>query len=260
MPDCFQYTALGNSIAFGVGASFKVNDPQNHGYGYVNYFSDFLSKIFRCVNLINLSNPGDTNTNLLQKLQTKEFKEAIKKADLITISIGGNDLLNCILQPASNFPACLLNAVATFAQNWSLIMHEIRKGIKSQAEILVMTIYNPFIGGTPLFMLAEPFLQGINDVIKENRNSFHYSVVDVHADFLGQYTNTTQPKVCIWTHTCENPLPPTNLPNPHPTDCGHLEIARLHELIYLKNHPKKLSQVVKVNKEINDESSDDSSD
>ncbi|MDR7002165.1 GDSL-type esterase/lipase family protein [Neobacillus niacini] len=237
---CFQYTALGNSIAFGEGASFHVNDTENHGYGYVYYFRDFLSTIFPCVNLSNLAHPGDTSTNLLQKLQTEVFREAVKKADLITISIGANDLLICLRQPDPTIPACLSNAVATFAQNWPLIMREIRKSIRSHAEILVMTVYNPFIGGTPFFMLAEPFIQGINDVIKANRFTFHYKVVDVHADFLGQFTNTTQPKVCIWTHSCENPVPPNFLPNPHPTDCGHLEIARLHEFIYLKNHPDKL--------------------
>ena len=104
-PDCFQYTALGNSIAFGVGASFKVNDTQHHGYGYVYYFRDFLVTIFPCVNLINLADPGLNSSNLLHQLQTDEnTRDAVKKADLITISVGGADLLDCILpipSPAS---------------------------------------------------------------------------------------------------------------------------------------------------------------
>ncbi|MGG1679473.1 GDSL-type esterase/lipase family protein [Neobacillus sp. NRS-1170] len=250
--DCFQYTALGNSIAFGVGASFGVGALKN--YGYVNYFRDFLATLFPCVNLINSAQPGFSSSDLLQQLQHNDpvTRQAVKKADLITISIGGGDLLDCLPKPRTEIPACLSNAVAAFAQNWPLIMKEIRKSIQSNAEILVMTVYNPFIGGTPFFMLAEPFIQEINDVIIANRFTFHYKVVDVHADFLGQFTNTTQPKVCIWTHSCPSL-------DPHPTDAGHLEIARLHELKYLKNHPDKL-HLVDDDDQCSDDSSNESSD
>ncbi|MFD6441399.1 GDSL-type esterase/lipase family protein [Peribacillus sp. NPDC060186] len=223
--NCFQYTALGNSIAFGVGATIN--------YGYVNYFRDFLATIFPCVKLNNRANPGFTSVDLLHQLQTDAVtRKAVKKANLITISIGGGDLLDCFFQPPPIIPACLLNAIATFAQNWPLIMKEIRKRIRSHAEIFVMTVYNPFRGDDPNFNTAEFFIQQINNVIKVNRSNFHYKVVDVHADFQGQFTNTTKWKVCTWTHFCEVPVPP-NLPNPHPTDSGHLEIARLHELKYL---------------------------
>lgn len=251
--DCFQYTALGNSIAFGEGASFNVNDTEQHKYGYVYYFRDFLETIFSCVTLTNLAESGFTSSDLLDQLQTDNAREAVEKADLITISIGGGDLLDCIFPiPAPNLEVCLQNTVVNFTQNWPLIMKEIRKSIRSHAEIFVMTVYNPFIVGTPFFITAEPYIQGINAVIKANRSTFHYNVVDVHADFLGQFTNTTQPKVCIWTHSC-------TVVDPHPTDCGHLEIARLHELAYLKNHPSKLDLVVDDGQS-SDESSNESSD
>lgn len=230
---CFRYTALGNSIAFGEGASFTVNDTGHHGYGYVYYFRDFLSSIFPCVNLTNLAVPGDTSTNLLQRLQINLFREAVKKADLITISIGANDLLECLAQLPPAIPACLSDAVATFTLNWPLIMEEIRKRILSHAKILVMTVYNPVPANNPIFSLAEPFIRGINQVIKANRFKFDYKVVDVHDDFLGQLTDSKQLKVCSWTHFCATQ-------DPHPTDAGHLEIARLHELAFLRNHQKKL--------------------
>ena len=249
---CFQYTALGNSISFGEGASFKVNDTENHGYGYVYYFRDFLSTIFPCANLINRAQPGFTSSDLLQQLQNDPVtRQAAKKADLITINIGGNDLLDCLSQPPPTIPACLSTAVATFAHNWTLILKEIRKSIRSHAEIFVMTVYNPVRGDDPRFGIIGPFIQQINQVIKANRFRFHYTVVDVHADFLGQFTDTTQWKVCIWTLFCTSQ-------DPHPTDAGHLEIARLHELAYLKNHPDKLRLV--DDDQSDDESCDESSD
>ena len=150
------------------------------------------------MNLDNHANPGFTSSDLLHQLQTDAItREAVKKANLITIGIGGNDLLNCFLQPTPIIPACLSNAVATFAQNWPLIMKEIRKSIRSHAEIFVMTVYNPFKGDEPNFLTWQrPAIQNINNVIKANRFTLHYKVVDVHGDFLGQFTNTTQWKVC----------------------------------------------------------------
>lgn len=241
MSNCFKYTALGNSIAFGVGASFTVNNPEQHGYGYVYYFRDFLASIYSCVDLKNRAVPGFTSSDLLLQLQTDTAtRAAVKHADLITIGIGGNDLLNCLR--AATIPSCLEDAVVNFARNWALIMKEIRENIHSCAEIYVMTLYNPFRGDDPNFNTIEFFIQQINNVIKASSFIYHYRVVDVHADFLGTFTGTNTWKVCIWTHFCEIPVPP-NLPNPHPTDSGHLEIARLHEFVYLKHHPGKIYHI-----------------
>jgi lysophospholipase L1-like esterase len=221
---CFQYTALGNSIASGVGAT--------NNYGYVNYFRDFLDKLYHCVNLTSRANPGFTSSDLLNHLQHDiDTRKAVKNADIITISIGGADLLNCL--HASNIPACLSNADSIFAHNWPQIMSEIRKSIRSHAEIYVMTVYNPFKGDDPNYTTIEFFIQKINRVINKNRSIYHYKVVNVHKDFQGKFTNG-QWRVCTWTHFCQSP------PDPHPTDRGHLKIARLHELEFLKNHRYKL--------------------
>lgn len=230
----FNYTALGNSIAFGEGASFGMGTLKN--YGYVYYFRDFLDRLFNNVMLRNHAIPGFTSSTLLNQLQTNvNVRESVKNADLITISIGGGDLLECL-----NDPVCLSNAVVTFSQNWKQILKIIRKDLRSKARILVMTIYNPVPGDEqPNFDQAEFFIQQINQVIKANRSAFRYLVVDVHDDFLGQFTETEQWKVCIWTHFCEGPQPPNNLPDPHPTDSGHLEIARLHQLVFLTHFQRR---------------------
>jgi lysophospholipase L1-like esterase len=229
-PDhCFQYTALGDSIAFGVGAT--------DNYGYVYYFRDFLATIYSCVKLTKRARPGFTSSELLHQLQKNATtRAAVKNADLITLSIGGADLLNnCLL--TNDIPTCLSKAVATFVINWPLIMNEIRKSIRSHAEIFIMTVYNPFRGDEPNYNMIDFFIQQINHVIKSNRFTYHYKVIDVHNHFQGQFTGNTQWKVCTWTHFCEIPVSPTNPGDPHPTASGHLEIARLHELKYLKYHP-----------------------
>ncbi|MCJ8011026.1 GDSL-type esterase/lipase family protein [Paenibacillus sp. KQZ6P-2] len=215
-----QYTALGDSIAFGVGGT-------DH-YGYVNYFRDFLATVCHRVNLTNRAVPGFTSTDLLHQLQQDSTaRQAIKKANLITISIGGGNLFNCLATPT---PACFENGVLTFVEDWPRILKEIRKSIRSRAKILVMTVYNPLKCDDPNYNSIDFFIQQINQVIKkrENRSKYQYKVVNVHRDFRGTFTDG-RCKVCTWTHFCELP------PNVHPTDAGHLEIARLHELKFLKH-------------------------
>ena len=215
----FPYTALGNSIAFGIGAS-------DH-YGYVYYLRDFLTTPHCCVSLANRAVPGFTSSDLLHQLRNDApTREAVREAKLITISIGGNNFLNCPSAP--NPPACFAEGVATFVVDWPQILNEIRNCIRARAEILVMTIYNPLRGDDPNFQNLEFFIQQINKVINncESRSIYKYLVVDVHADFLGQFTDGRW-KVCTWTHFCE----PT--PDPHPTNAGHLEIARLHQLVFI---------------------------
>ncbi|ULL14107.1 hypothetical protein DVH26_06400 [Paenibacillus sp. H1-7] len=214
------YTALGDSIAVGEGAT--------DNYGYVNYFRDFLTSLtHRRVKLSNRAVAGFTSPDLLKQLrQDAATRRDTMKAKLVTISIGGGNLLNCGLQPEAS---CLENGVAAFAKDWPQILREIRKSIKSKAKIMVMTVFNPLQCNDPNYNTADSFIQQINQVIRkeELRTKFRYSIVGTHSDFQGQFSDG-RCKVCTWTHFCETP------PDPHPTDAGHLEIARLHELKFLK--------------------------
>lgn len=219
----FNYTALGDSIAFGEGA--KDN------YGYINYFRDFLATLYHKVILTNHAVPGASSSSMLNQLKSDQaVRESIKKAKVITISIGGGNFFGCISEGTIN-DECAANGVLTFIHDWPLIMNEIRDSIGSNARILVMTVYNPLPGSHPFFDKVENFIQQINYVIKSlgYRLMFNYKVVDVHEDFSGLFPDGNW-KVCTWTHFCEP------VPDVHPTDSGHIEIARLHEVIYFK-HP-----------------------
>lgn len=215
----FHYIALGDSIALGKG---ETND-----YGYVNYFRDFLSTLHHNVILTNNAIVGFTSTDLLNQLkQNQDVRDFVEKAEVITISIGGANLLKCF-NGSTIDDECAANGVLSFVHDWPLIMNEIRNSVGSNVRVLVMTVYNPFPGSSLNFDTAENFIQQINYVIKSlgYRSMFDYQVVDVHDDFWGLFPDGTW-KVCTWTHFCELP------PNPHSTDSGHIEIARLHEVIF----------------------------
>ena len=76
----YMYVALGDSLANGVGAN---------GCGYVQQLNALLSKD-RKVELLVVAKNGQTSGQLLKRLS--KSLDVLKRADLITWNIGGNDL------------------------------------------------------------------------------------------------------------------------------------------------------------------------
>ena len=221
-PAITQYTAFGDSIAFGVGATGF------YGYGY--RFRDHLqTSSSGLVTLSNRSVPGITSTSLLNQLpQDGSTRLAVRQAEVLTISIGGNHLLGCA---SSNYTVldtdCAARGVATFQHDWPQILAEIRTRIRPKAKLYGMTIYNAYRGDEPYYSIADPYVRQINATIQNTDYlaTYGYKSADTYADFQGQFADGTW-KVCRWTRFCEATR------DPHPTDSGHLEIARLHEVIY----------------------------
>lgn len=140
------YLVLGDSIAYGSGlgnpteACYGKIVADTNNYEYVNY-----------------SVPGHTTTNLIARLGQPEVVEALEKADIISISIGGNNfLLGNLMQLIFN--AMVLNnyaplddIAAGFYEDFSTIVDTINEH-NSDAVILMQTLYNPQSG-----YLREPY-------------------------------------------------------------------------------------------------------
>ena len=241
------YTALGDSISFGLSAS--------QGNGYVNllYNNLIATEKFSNEKLNNLSKPGDKSSDLLVKLKTDAtMRESVKMSNIITISIGGNNILSPLIEaifvaykvnPADpNFQKNLAMALATdpnlnetiknlltseqlvtalklgtaqFMTDSQAIIQEV-KLLAPKAEIYVSTLYNPFNPKDPIFNLVDPSLKAVNAMFS-TPNPF-FKVADVYTLF-NQYVG-------------DKPL--TNLNfltgniDPHPTDEGHKLILQAH--------------------------------
>lgn len=90
-PDSYVYVAFGDSIAAGYGLSDY--DPETD-----TSHLDYVSLLAGTSQLIDLTASGMATDELLELVAQPETVEAVKKADLITISIGGNDLIRPLLQ------------------------------------------------------------------------------------------------------------------------------------------------------------------
>ncbi len=88
--DVINYVALGDSIATGYGLA----DDES---SYVDLISEDLG-----ASTTNLAVNGMTSTELLQMLSSGEHDDVISQADIITISIGSNDLLKPFINRVTN--------------------------------------------------------------------------------------------------------------------------------------------------------------
>lgn len=158
------YIAMGDSIAFGIGAT----DPATMGYAARAF--DALRKSDRYrergLQLINLSVPGATSSDLL--LPDGQLKTALTEieqrqkdtsslhddVEIISIDIGANDLLGlvaanspCITQAADD-KRCLQrlrDLLGSLRANLTEVLRRLRDAAP-QATIVVVDLYNPYSG------------------------------------------------------------------------------------------------------------------
>jgi lysophospholipase L1-like esterase len=261
------YTALGDSIAFGTGAT--------DGVGYTDMFNTHLERKFGPGLYINLSADGVTSDELLAALlypgDPFNVQSAVSAADIITISIGGNDLLGPFQETlngfialnytipdgggAINFEAFISDftewemdqsaqpaitamfaglysdwpgLVQNFAMNWTQIIGIIRD-LNPTADVYVNTVFNPLKFSPNLYQFADSAIQGLNLPIMGYAPVYGYKVVDVYSRFAS-YNNPKKLAVGDLSTLALYKYPGFNGPVPlHPTDMGYRFIFNMHK-------------------------------
>ena len=169
---------LGDSIAYGSG----ITNSREACYGKI--VADTNSYDYA-----NHSVPGHTTSNLINRLKDEAVIADLKKADIISISIGGNDFLmsnliglmfdSIVLGDHSEFDRLADGFYANFCEIIDIINSH-----NEDAVILMQTLYNPQSG-----YLRAPYQQGadrINTAIERynSENPGEIVIVDV-ASALG---------------------------------------------------------------------------
>lgn len=158
------YLVLGDSIAYGSG----LGNPTEACYGKIVADTNDYE-------YVNYSVPGHTTTNLIARLGQPEVIDALKEADIISISIGGNDFL------LGNLMELIFNAMvlkdyspldtiaAKFFENFSTIVGIINEH-NPDAVILMQTLYNPQSGylREPYQMAADRLNAAVGQFAEEN--------------------------------------------------------------------------------------------
>lgn len=132
----FKITALGDSLTYGVG--------DVEGGGYVRVVDDFYKKTTKNVENVNLAISGAKSAQLLKQLDQKEVQNQIKSADVILMTIGGNDLFRGG-EALDDFASdAIKQAETSYQKNLQQIYQTIRK-LNLTAPVFHIGLYNPFM-------------------------------------------------------------------------------------------------------------------
>lgn len=183
-----RYVALGDSIAYGYG----LEDREEQSY--VSLIRKHLEKKYDSVIVSNLGSNGMRSDELIDILTNPEndlyrkYRATIKYADIVTLSIGSNDLLHLIKLDMNietmieNGEEMFCDACRGFQKNFPKIIQEIRM-INPDVKIYADNIYNPAKGLTAfddVYDVAEYYISLMNRCFYESRD---YQLVDVKGCF-----------------------------------------------------------------------------
>lgn len=139
IPESYTFVAAGDSLTQGVG------DSSNRG-GYVHFLEELLEeeKGIKSTDFYNFGVKGNRTSQLLERLKTNEVKGAVEKADVVMITIGGNDMMKVVRENFSNLD------IKDFEKEKKYYEHTLRTIISTvrdtnpDSTILLVGLYNPF--------------------------------------------------------------------------------------------------------------------
>ncbi|MFK2827010.1 GDSL-type esterase/lipase family protein [Bacillus sp. B190/17] len=168
--DTLTHLAIGDSIIAGFGSENNVS--------FVSYFSYLLGEqTDKTVILENKGILGINSSDLNARVQTGEFDEQIKNADLITINVGGNDILQTLDDgDYQNVVRNFQSMQATFTKNLTDISNKINT-MNPDATIVFLEMYNPLKQDHELYSVADQLLPKWNVKIYEIAHQFNHAIV-----------------------------------------------------------------------------------
>ncbi|WEV55843.1 SGNH/GDSL hydrolase family protein [Ligilactobacillus acidipiscis] len=157
---------LGDSLTYGVG------DTQERG-GYVYLLKQKLLKNdTKSVTDFNFGKTGDTTTQIKQRLDSQaEIKQQLKKADVITVTAGGNDLMHVLQNnfqtiSSNHFNDSMQRAKDSYRLNMTALLKDIR-ATNSKAPIFLFSVYDPFYVYFPGITALQKYTSQWNKVAAE---------------------------------------------------------------------------------------------
>ncbi|MDD9267926.1 GDSL-type esterase/lipase family protein [Paenibacillus sp. GCM10023248] len=211
MAKTINYLAFGDSLTVGFGAPA--------GLGFVDIFRlKVEQELNHPVHLIQAGTNGATTSELLQTMESDpQIQQDIRSADIITMTAGGNDLIQAAIPFFyQNDPGFLKAALQTYEANYKKIMLQIealRQGVQTPYLMALVGLYNPL----PQVPDAAYWVQRFNLFLRKLEQP-HIVVVQVYDSFVGQNTR----------YLADDAI--------HPNELGYGELARQVEKAVTPQH------------------------
>ena len=165
-PRSIELVGIGDSLTQGVGDELKRD-------GYIGRLQQHFSQYegIEEVLLTNTAKRGRRSDQLLKMLKDGEIDHQIRKANIITLTIGGNDIMKVVKKDLFNLKVeAFEKELKKFERNYEHILEEIRE-INSTAPIIIMGLYNPITIVTNEKSEFDLILKNWNDTIQDAAHS-----------------------------------------------------------------------------------------
>lgn len=161
----FNYVAVGDSLTEGVG------DTTNQG-GFVPLLSQAMTDTYHYqVTYSNYGISGNTSQQILSRMIKQEaIQKSLAKADMMTLTVGGNDVMAVIRKHLTKLSVSTFKKPATTYQKHLRQIIELARSENEDLPIYVLGIYNPFY-------LNFPEMTEMQEII-DNWNGSTESVTD----------------------------------------------------------------------------------
>lgn len=188
-----KLVALGDSLTHGQG------DEAQQG-GYVGVIKQRIEHRYRktSVTTVNYGVTGDRSDQILDRLnQQPQLRKDLKDADVITMTVGGNDLMQILEKNVLGSQSQVVKGVdqgeKVYKQKLTKLFTAVRKQ-NPHAPIFVMSIYNPFYTYFPDVGIINQSIDQWNKTTATTMKNYH-KMYFVNIDRLmsyGQYQTKDQ--------------------------------------------------------------------
>ncbi|MBS4189866.1 hypothetical protein KHA94_06570 [Bacillus sp. FJAT-49705] len=172
-----RYLAIGDSLTDGIGVPFL--DP-----GFVEYYRGLSQRILKKPILYQkYARSGATTGDVFMMLHSPFVMESVNCANIITITAGGDDLINAAKGLIINGKEANISHVIKQTQNnYSKIVERIHHLDKQDKYILRLTnLYTPF----PDIPIADEAIKAFNSMINSFGRETNVKVADIYSAFKG---------------------------------------------------------------------------
>jgi len=193
-----SYVVFGDSIAAGYGLYEFDSDEEA-----MNYVADRDSIAYAGIvsrnfgySLDNFAKSGAETSDLLEVLKRSDVLGAVKNADLITVSIGGNDMIHmydeiipialtyALTQTGDRTNADIEQMYKDLEDNLTVIMQTLVEANNGKGTIMLQTLYNPFmsfkVSSLNMGVMIDYYIQRINEIYQKVYNKVDgFVLVDV---------------------------------------------------------------------------------
>lgn len=174
-----KYVAIGDSLTEGVG------DLTNSG-GFIPIVAKDIQEKFQlnAVEIENFGKNGDRSDQILKRIKKSEdIQKQLGEADMITLTVGGNDLMKVIKGDVFKLTIDSFDKpLASYQKQMTSLLDEIRK-YNEEAPVYVLGIYNPFYLYFPeiteMQQIVTNWNEGTEAVVAEQEKMYFIPINDL---------------------------------------------------------------------------------